>query len=171
MSDFLDLILSRRSIRAYTDEPVTETQVEQMLRAAMSAPSANNEQPWQFVVIDDRALLDTIPEEVHPYSQMLKEAPVAILVCGEPRRQHHAGFWEQDCAAATENLLLAAHALGLGAVWLGVHPREKRVVAMRQLLRLPEYLVPFALISIGHPAEDVPPAERYDPARVHRNRG
>jgi nitroreductase len=171
MSDFLDLILSRRSIRAYTDEPVTETQVEQMLRAAMSAPSANNEQPWQFVVINDRALLDTIPEEVHPYSQMLKEAPVAILVCGEPRRQHHAGFWEQDCAAATENLLLAAHALGLGAVWLGVHPREKRVVAMRQLLRLPEYLVPFALISIGHPAEDVPPAERYDPARVHRNRG
>ncbi len=171
MSDFLDLILSRRSIRAYTDEPVTETQVEQMLRAAMSAPSANNEQPWQFVVIDDRTLLDTIPEEVHPYSQMLKEAPVAILVCGEPRRQHHAGFWEQDCAAATENLLLAAHALELGAVWLGVHPREKRVVAMRQLLRLPEYLVPFALISIGHPAEDVPPAARYDPARVHHNRG
>jgi nitroreductase len=170
MFDCLDLILSRRSIRAYTDEPVTEEQIEQLLRAAMSAPSANNEQPWQFVVIDDRELLDTIPDEVHPYSKMLKEAPVAILVCGEPRRQHHAGYWEQDCAAATQNLLLAAHSLGLGAVWLGVHPREKRVNGMRELLNLPGYLVPFALISIGHPAEEFPPSNRYDPERVHRNR-
>jgi nitroreductase len=170
MFDCLDLILSRRSIRAYTDEPVTEEQIEQLLRAAMSAPSANNEQPWQFVVIDDRELLDTIPDEVHPYSKMLKEAPVAILVCGEPRRQHHAGYWEQDCAAATQNLLLAAHSLGLGAVWLGVHPREKRVDGMRELLNLPGYLVPFALISIGHPAEEIPPSNRYDPERVHRNR-
>jgi len=171
MNKCLDMILSRRSIRAYTPEPVTEEQIEQLLRAAMSAPSANNEQPWQFVVIDDRALLDIIPDDVHPYSQMLKEAPLAILICGEPRRQHHAGFWEQDCAAATENLLLAAHALGLGAVWLGVHPREKRVEGLRRLLRLPDDLIPFALIAVGHPAEKKPPADRYDPARVRRNRG
>lgn len=170
MFDCLDMILSRRSIRAYTDEPVTEAQIEKLLRVAMSAPSANNEQPWQFVVIDDRELLDTIPEEVHPYSKMLKEAPVAILICGEPRRQHHAGYWEQDCAAATQNLLLAAHSLGLGAVWLGVHPREKRVEGMQRLLRLPEYLVPFALISIGRPGEEKPPSDRYNPEWVHHNR-
>ena len=170
MVDCLDMILSRRSIRAYTDEPVTQVQIEQLLRAAMSAPSANNEQPWQFVVIDERELLDTIPDEVHPYAQMLKEAPVAILICGEPRRQHHAGYWEQDCAAATQNLLLAAHSLGLGAVWLGVHPREKRVRRMRRLLNLPDSLVPFALIAIGWPAEEKPPSDRYDPERVHYNR-
>ncbi|MGC9357393.1 MAG: nitroreductase family protein [Anaerolineae bacterium] len=166
----LEAILTRRSIRRYTAEPISEETVRKLLEAACSAPSANNQQPWAFVVIDDRELLDTIPDQVHPYSKMLKEAPLAILVCGVSGRERHPGYWEQDCAAATENLLLAAHGLGLGAVWLGVHPREQRVEGMRRLLGIPDDVVPFSLISIGHPAEEKPPSDRYDAHRVHHNR-
>lgn len=166
--DAMENILSRRSIRRYTAEPVSEETIKQLLEAAMSAPSANNRQPWQFVVIDDRELLDAITE-VHRYAQMLKEAPLAILVCGDLQRAKHQDYWVLDCSAATENLLLAAHALGLGAVWLGVYPNEKRVEGVRRLVCLPEQLEPFSLISIGHPAEQKPPSARYDAERVHRN--
>ncbi len=162
----IDAILSRRSIRQYTAEPVSEEQIETLLRAAMAAPSAGNQQPWQFVIIRDRALLDAVPT-FHPYSAMIRQAPLAILVCGDLRGAGHPAFWVQDCSAATENLLLAAHALGLGAVWLGVYPAEETVQAMRRLLGLPEEIVPLALVPVGHPAEHKPPAERYDPARVH----
>ncbi len=168
--DAMKAIMTRRSIRRYTSEPVSDEVVEQLLRAACAAPSANNQQPWAFVVIDDRELLDTIPEEVHPYTQMLKEAPLAVLVCGVSEREKHPGYWEQDCAAATENLLLAAHALGLGAVWCGVHPREQREEGMRELLALPEEIVPFSIVAVGHPAEEKPPSERYQEERVHHNR-
>ncbi len=167
--DILEIILSRRSIRKYTAQAVEAETVEKLLQAAMSAPSAGNQQPWQFVVIDDRELLDTIPT-VHSYSQMLKEAPLAILVCGDLKLDRHAGFWVQDCAAATENLLLAAHALKLGAVWLGVYPREKRMAGLRELLALPENVIPFSLIAIGYPAEKKLPANRYQEARRHHNR-
>ncbi len=164
----LEAILSRRSIRRYTDEPVSETAVTQLLRAACAAPSANNQQPWTFVVIDERELLDAIPD-VHPYARMSKEAPLVVLVCGLPERERHPGYWEQDCAAATQNLLLAAHAQGLGAVWCGVHPREQRVQGVRELLGIPAEVVPFALIVVGHPAEEKPPSDRYSEERVHRN--
>ena len=166
--DAMENILSRRSIRRYTTEPVSEETIKQLLEAAMSAPSANNQQPWQFVVIDDRELLDAITE-VHRYAQMLKEAPLAILVCGDLQRAKHRDYWPLDCSAATENLLLAAHALGLGAVWLGVYPNEKRMEGVRRLVRLPEQVEPFSLISIGYPAEQKPPANRYNAERVHRN--
>ena len=166
--DAMENILSRRSIRRYTAEPVSEETIKQLLEAAMSAPSANNRQPWQFVVIDDRELLDAITE-VHRYAQMLKEAPLAILVCGDLQRAKRQGYWVQDCSAATENLLLAAHALGLGAVWLGVYPNEQRLVGVRRLLRLPEQLEPFILISLGQPAEQKPPSARDDAERGHRN--
>ncbi|MGE5598615.1 MAG: nitroreductase family protein [Bacteroidota bacterium] len=166
----LDLILSRRSIRRYKPEPVPEEAIEAMLRAAMSAPSAGNGQPWRFVVLDDRRLLDEIPR-FHPHAQMLKEAPAAILVCAAAGEARYAGkYWVQDCAAATENILLAAHVLGLGAVWLGVYPEEARMEGLRKLLAIPGEIVPFALVAVGHPAERQPPAERYDPGRVHRNR-
>lgn len=167
--DAIEAILTRRSVRQYTGEPVSASDVKTMLESAMSAPSANNRQPWAFVVIDDRQVLDQIPN-VHPYSRMVKQAPLAILVCGVPGREKHPGYWVQDCSAATQNLLLAARALGLGAVWLGVHPRENRVTGLRELLRIPEEVVPLALISIGHPAVEQKRAERYDEARVHHNR-
>lgn len=167
--DALQAILSRRSIRQYTGQPVSEDDITELLRAAMAAPSAGNEQPWQFVVIRDRQTLDAIPNH-HPYATMVRQAPVAILVCGDLDMEKHAGYWVQDCAAATQNILIAAHARGLGAVWLGVYPREERMAGLQKLLGLPERIIPFALIPVGYPAEDKPPANRYDPARVHLNR-
>jgi len=164
----LEAILTRRSIRKYSGEPVDDETVQKMLAAAMSAPSAGNEQPWQFVVIRDRRLLAKVPE-VHAYAQMVPEAALAILVCGDLSRERHRGFWVQDCSAGTENLLLAAHALGLGAVWLGIYPREERAASFRRLLGLPEHIVPLALVAIGHPAEKKPPAARYNAERVHND--
>ncbi|HGE72071.1 TPA: nitroreductase family protein, partial [Candidatus Poribacteria bacterium] len=127
------------------------------------------EQPWHFVVIRDRQILNEIPK-IHPYSGMLKEAPLAILICGDESLQKYKGYWVQDCSAATENLLIAVNALGLGGVWLGVYPIEDRVVGIRKLLGMPESVIPFALISIGYPAEQKPPADRYDESRVHHDR-
>lgn len=166
--DAMEALRGRRSIRRYTAEPVPEALTVEILQAAMSAPSAGNEQPWHFVVITDRRLLGEIPR-IHPYAQMSKEAAVAILVCGDLHRDRLDGFWVQDCSAATENILVAAHARGLGAVWVGIYPREERVVAFRRLLGIPEHVVPFALVPMGHPAEQKPPADRYDPERVHQN--
>ncbi len=164
----LEAILTRRSVRRYTARPVPETAVREVLAAAMQAPSAGNEQAWQLVVITERRLLDAIPR-FHPYADMVHQAPVAILVCGDLDLEKYKGYWVQDCAAATENLLLAAHARGLGAVWVGVYPKEDRVERMRALLGLPQHVVPMALVPLGYPAERIPPEERYDPAKVHRN--
>jgi len=165
----LEAILTRRSIRRYTDEPVSAEAKETILRAAMHAPSAVNQQPWHFVVIDDRALLDRIPD-FHPYSSFLREAPAAVVVCGDLERDRlGASYWVQGCSAATQNLLLAAHAIGLGAVWLGVYPMKERVEGVRRLLRLPDNLVPLNIISLGHPAETPAQVDRFDPSRVSRN--
>ena len=158
-------ILARRSIRNYTAEPVAGEQVKTLLKAAMAAPSASNLRPWHFIVVTDRQTLDNLGK-VHPFGKMLFEAPLCIAVCGDPTvsRRH----WVQDCSAATENLLLAVTALGLGAVWLGVHPNEERVAAIHQILHIPEMIVPLNLVSIGHPAEEKEPRTQYDEARVHR---
>ena len=167
--DALDAIARRRSIRKYTSHPVDGNVIEKLLRAAMSAPSAGNQQPWQFVVITDRSALDAIPS-FHPHAAMLKHAPAALLVCGDLEREKHKGYWVQDCAAATQNLLLAATASGLGAVWTGVYPREDRVAGMRKLLGIPDQIVPFALVPIGHPDESPPAADRFDPSRIHHGK-
>lgn len=164
-----DPILRRRSIRRYTEEPVTDDHVQSLLRAAMAAPSAGNQQPWHFVVIRDRGALGAIPA-VHPYAKMLPETPVAILVCGVPGAGKWPQFWEQDCAAATQNILIAAEQLGLGAVWLGVHPLEERVQGVRDLLGIPPDVVPFSLVALGWPAARKGPAARYDERRVHLER-
>jgi nitroreductase len=166
--DTLTAIHARRSIRRYTDRAVPEETITLLLQAAMAAPSAGNEQPWQFVVITDRTILDVIPA-FHPYAAMLKHASVAILVCGDLAREKHQGYWAQDCSAAAQNLLLAATALGLGAVWTGIYPREDRVAGMRMLLRLPAEVIPLALIPLGYSAEHPGPVDRFDPARIHRN--
>ena len=167
--DTIEAIRTRRSIRRYTGEPVSDDVLAEILKAAMSAPSAGNQQPWQFVVVADRALRDAIAQ-FHPYAQMVPEAPVAIVVCGDLRLESYKGYWVQDCSAATQNILLAAHAQGLGAVWVGIYPVEDRVRRLQQLLALPAQVVPLALVPLGLPAERVPPANRFDPARVHRNR-
>jgi nitroreductase len=167
MSDVLEFIQKRRSIRKYQPgAPVSDEQVNVLLRAAMAAPSASNQQPWDFVVIRDRALLDR-SMEVHPYASMLRTASLAILVCGDLTRSHHGGMWIQDCSAATQNILLAAANMGLGTCWCGVHPRPERVEGLRKICGVPEDVVPFALIAVGVPAEDKPPADYYDPEHVH----
>ncbi len=166
--DAMKTILTRRSVRKYTGQPVSEETIKTLLEAAMSAPSAGNQQPWCFVVIDDRQVLDAVPD-VHPYSKMILKAPLAILVCGDLEREKNKDYWVQDCSAATQNLLLAIRAQGLGAVWLGVYPRQNRVEGLRQLLGLPTHIIPLALISIGYPAAEQGPVERYDEGRIHRN--
>lgn len=167
--DTMEALFSRRSIRKYTAGPITDEVLREILEAAMSAPSAGNEQPWHFVIINDRKILDYIPS-FHPHSHMLKEATVAILVCGDIKLEKHIGYWVQDCAAATENLLLAIHAKGLGAVWLGIFPREERVTGLRKLLGIPDHVVPFSLIPVGVPAESKPPRpDRYNALKIHYN--
>ncbi|HBO69998.1 MAG TPA: nitroreductase family protein [Deltaproteobacteria bacterium] len=164
----MEAILSRRSIRRYTGDPVPEPVIEEILAAAMSAPSSKNQQTWHFVVITDRAILREVPS-FHPYAKMVPDAPVAILVCADLQRDEH-GFWVQDCSAATQNILLAAHAKGLGAVWLGVHPLEERVLGFRRLLGLPEHIVPLSLVPIGFPAVKKPREDRFDRTRIRKNR-
>jgi nitroreductase len=159
-------ILTRRSIRRYTGQEVSREILLDLLRAAMSAPSAGNEQPWEFVVIKDRRLLDAIPG-FHPYAQMLTEAPAAILVCGDLSREKYKGYWVQDCAAATENMLIAVNDKGLGAVWLGIYPVEERITGLRRLLNIPENRIPFSLVALGYPAEKKEPADRFDAERIH----
>ncbi len=163
--ELIQTIFARRSIRRYTDEPVGEADVQTLLEAAMAAPSASNRKPWYFVVVTERATLDRLAE-VHPHGKMLFDAPLCIAVCGGPTASER--FWVQDCSAATENLLLAAAGLGLGAVWLGVYPRQDRVAAVQDVLGIPEAIAPLNLISIGHPAEEKEPRTQYDASRVHR---
>ncbi len=167
--DALEAIMSRRSIRRYTGEPASPEQIETILRAAMAAPSANNQQPWRFVVITESETL-AAAAATSPYARMLADAAFGIVVCGETEGLKSPGMWQQDCAAAVENALLAAHALGLGGVWLGYYPKMERVGPLKELLGIPETVEPMAILSFGHPAEEKPPAERYDPAFVHHGR-
>lgn len=167
--DALECIHTRRSIRRYQKKAVSQETLRQIVEAGMMAPSAGNEQPWEFVVITDRGLLTRIPE-IHPYAAMAAEAPAAILVCGNVLREKYKGLWVQDCAAATQNILLAAHALGLGAVWTAVHPMADREEGFRKLFDLPREAMPFALIPLGYPAQKAGRAERFDPTRIHPNR-
>ena len=166
--DAMDAISSRRSIRKYTKEAVPEDIINQLLEAAMSAPSAGNEKPWHFIVVNDRQILDEIPK-YHPYADALKHAPLAIVVCGDLNLEILEGFWLQDCSAATENILIAAQAKGLGAVWLAIHPRQERVVVIQKLLGLPSYIMPLCVVAIGYPAEKKSRENRFDPSRIHQN--
>jgi nitroreductase len=142
--------------------------VEKLLAAAMQAPSARNQQPWQFVVIDDASLLGQIGQ-TFPNARMAQQAPVAILICGDLHEETSPGYWVVDCAAAAENMLLAAHALGLGAVWTGVYPREERMAGLSRLVGVPAHVIPHSLIVVGHAAEQMPPQNRYLPERVRQN--
>jgi nitroreductase len=167
--DAMEALLTRRSVRSYTDAPVPDSAVNVLLEAAMSAPSAGNQQPWQFVLVTDRDTLISITR-VHPYAGMLKQAPLAVIVCGDLDRERFKGYWVQDCSAATQNLLIAARAQGLGAVWLGVYPLEDRINGLRDLMGLPDTIIPLSVVSIGYPAVAQGPADRYDGRLIHLNR-
>ena len=161
-------IFNRKSVRSFTSEPVSEEHIEAMLKAAMAAPTAVNYQPWRFVVITDRAQLDAMAE-VLPYARMLKQAPLAIIVCGETTwfEGRENPYWQQDCSAATENLLLAAEALGLGAVWTGVYPNMDLAKPLGEFLSLPETVHPLCAIPIGHHDGTTQPRDKWKPENIH----
>lgn len=163
--DALEAILTRRSIRKYTSEPVSDETVTQLLKAAMAAPTAGN-QPWHFVVIRDRMIMEAVTT-VHPHAKMLKEAQVAVSISGDPKAGRLEGRWILDCAAATENILIAANALGLGACWVGIYPVDARMLKLRELLGIPENLIPVSMVALGHPAEKKSPPDRFRTERIH----
>jgi nitroreductase len=167
--DVLEAIHTRRSIRKYENKPVPQELIKEILAAAMSAPSAGNAQPWHFVIITDREILDKVPN-INPYAAMAKNAPASILVCGDLSLEKFPGNWPLDCAAAVQNLLLASHARGLGAVWTGIYPDKDRMEGFRRLLDLPEGVFPYTLVPLGYPAQKLPLEDRYNKARVHYNR-
>jgi len=171
VDDKLGFIFGRRSIRLYSSAAVSEAAVQKLLEAAMAAPSAAAKDPWRFVVVRDRRTLSEIVAAL-PNGQMLASAALGIAVCGDLQAAHdqQLSYLLQDCSAAIENLLLCAHILGLGACWLGVHPREQRMNSLKQILSLPASVVPVACISLGYPAEAKEPRTRFNRDYVHLER-
>lgn len=176
----LEAIFSRKSVRSYTDRPVTQEQIETLLRAAMSAPTGMNVQPWRFVVVQDQAVKDAL---AGPRGGMIAQAPVVFVVCGQttisraPAGQPDAapvevenGNWTADCAAATENLLIAAEAIGLGAVWTASYPYEDRMGTARAALGLPDNVSPYCVVPVGYPAGDDQPKDKWKPDNIHYDR-
>lgn len=174
-SSFIPTLLSRSSSRRFTDEPVADEHIQLLLRAAMAAPSSMNLQPWHFIVIQEMKLKDEL-RSCLPYAKMLKGGCIGIVVCGDTSvyervnrldNEDNTLYWVQDCSAASENLLLAAHALGLGAVWTGVYPLESRINKLRELLQIPDPIIPLNLIVIGHPAVTPKPMDKWNASKVH----
>ncbi len=171
MNQALQFIFSRRSIRKFQDKDIPETMLTDLLEAAMAAPSAVARDPWHFIVVRERATLDKLTDLL-PHGKMLRQAPAAFIVCGDLTRAHDQkeSYLLQDLSAAVENTLLAANALGLGACWLGVHPRPERIAGLKELFRLPEEIIPMCGIALGWPAEQPEARTRYQSERVHLER-
>lgn len=163
-------LISRRSLRKYTGESIDKEIIMKLVRAGMYAPSARNCRPWHFIVIDDREIMNKIIK-VHPYSSMLARASHAIVVCGDVKMENGPGYYKLDCSAATQNILLAAHSMGLGAVWLGVEPRQERIKAISSIVGLPDYVHPLSIVSVGIPVKipaDIP--DRFEPEKIRLNK-
>lgn len=168
----IETILNRKSIRKFSDKPIEKEKIELILKSAMAAPSAVNCQPWFFVVIDDRELLDELGREL-PYAKMLVFAQAAVIVCGDLQKaldDWEQEFWVQDCSAASQNLLLAAESLGLGAVWTALYPAASRVKIVKDILNLPENLMPLNVIPLGYPAGHDKPINKWHEENIHYNK-
>jgi len=165
----LKAILTRRSIRKFTGKNIPEEIITKLLESAMYAPSARNTQPWHFIVINQRVILDKLPH-VHPYAEMCYEASLAILVCGDTNIENLEGYIAVNCAAATQNILLTAHDLGLGSVWLGVYPRKERMEPLSKLFNLPQNIIPVSLVALGYPNEQINMPGRFKLERIHFNK-
>ena len=164
-------IMTRVSVRQFTGEKISQAQVDTLLRAAMAAPSAINKQPWAFFVVTDQALIDRLGAAL-PYSRCQNGAACAIIPCGDLSKAIEGtgrDFWINDVSAATENLLLAAHAMGLGAVWTGLHPDMERVKMVQEMLGMPEHIIPLCVVPVGVPAEQPAVKEKYNEANIHYN--
>ncbi len=172
--DALQAIFTRRSIRKYTDEPVTPQEEETLLRAAMIAPNTVNKRNWAFVVVRDPETMKKLSDAISPDGPALPKTPMAVIVCGDLSLTLRGveEYWIQDCSLAAGNLLTAAHAMGLGAVWYGCHPQWNKVSAVSKLLELPRHIVPLCVIGVGHPAEQKPDAsaERFEPHKIHHEK-
>lgn len=163
----MNAIFKRRSIRKYKEEKISDEELTVLLRAAMSAPSAGNGQPWEFIVVRDRESLRKITE-FHPHSKMLLQADAAIVVCGNIKRNiYPRHYWILDCSAATENILIQATDMGIGSVWLAVYPEPDRVRGVKEVFSLPEEVIPLAIVSLGYPLEEKKEASRFKPERIH----
>lgn len=171
-SQVLENILSRKSVRSFTDAAVSREQLDTLVRAAMAAPTGRDMRPWQFVVLDDHGVIERLSDAM-PRAKMLEECAAVIVVCGDMSVTDQDGNpsvnWTFDCSAATENCLLMAEAMGLGAVWVGVWPYDDRVAAVKETLRLPEHIQPLNLIPVGYPKGDPQPKDKYDAERIHFN--
>ena len=162
----ISIIHNRKSVRDYEpDKTVSREDAEILAKAGMAAPSGKDNRPWELLIIDDRALLDKLGEEL-PTAKMLKKAPMAIIVCGDTTR---TSYWYLDCSAVAQNILLAAESMGLGAVWTAAYPYEDRMSIVVKNTRLPENILPLAVIPVGYPVGNEKPKDKYDASRVHFN--
>lgn len=168
----LKYIYTRRSIREYSEREISEEDIEKILKAGFQAPSAADEQPWHFMVVRKKELLEKLAER-HPYAKMLRNASAAIIVCADPKLSRFSyRLWDQDCSAATQNILLASRMLGIGSVWIGIYPREDFERAVKEILGIPEEIVVFSMISLGYPKNEEMFREakgRYKSERIHRD--
>lgn len=167
----IENIMTRTSVRSYSEREVSKEVVDTLLRAAMAAPTAGNKQPWKFIVIDKRDILNSISENFSSM-KMASRAGVAVIMCGEPSLSFDGEgreYWVQDVSAATENLLLAAHAMGLGAVWCGIYPISDRVRIFSEMLNIPEGIIPMACVCIGYPDGETLPKDKWNPDNIHYN--
>ena len=164
----MDTIFKRRSVRKYTDTVVSDEQIKQIIKAGMAAPSAKNSQEWVFIVIRDKEIYNAFMN-VHPNAFSLNTASAAILVCADLSKEKEPGqgWWIQDCSAAIENMLLEATSMGLGTLWMGVHPKEDRIACMKAACKLPEGIEPLGLVSIGEQTKEYTPIDRYMEDRIH----
>jgi nitroreductase len=164
--ELFEAIFNRRSIRKYTPKSIPDETIEKIIEAGMYAPSAVNKQPWHFIVFRNKVIIDNIIA-IHPNSSMLKYADAGILICYDKLLQHDEGYGAVDCSAATQNMLLAAHGLGLGSCWVGIYPRQSRIEGLHNFFSLPEHVVPFAVISLGYTNEVKARPQRFIKNRIH----
>ncbi|MDE7427059.1 MAG: nitroreductase family protein [Muribaculaceae bacterium] len=164
-------IITRTSVRRFTEQALQPWQIDAILHAAMSAPTGVNRQPWEFIIVRDKSLLVALAEGL-PYAKMTARAPVAIVVCGNSKRfleDEDSTLWIQDLSAASENILLASHALGLGGVWTCLYPHSDRIKVVKNILDIPDDIIPFNLIPVGYPLADHAPMDKWQPGKVHYN--
>ncbi len=172
MNDTLKTIFSRKSVRTYRNEPVAKEKLEMLVRAGMAAPTAVDKRPWEFIIITDRKVLSQLADTL-PYARMARQAPAGIVVAGDTKKQwggQDSLYWIMDCSAASENILLAAESMGLGAVWTAIYPEDGRAETVRKILGLPGHVVPLNLIPVDIPQGAEKPKNKYSPAQIHWNK-
>ena len=162
----IENIMNRKSVRKYSDEKIEQEKIDTILKCAMAAPSAMNKQPWEILVVTEKEKLEKLAQ-IAPNASYSKNAQLAIIVCGDSSVSDK--FWIQDCCAVTENILLAAESLGLGAVWCAVYPSEEKVKEIREFFNLPENVIPLNIIPMGYPFDKEEPKQKYNPEKVHLN--